>query len=141
MRRYSSLIRLAMVFITLPQTIIGALLLGFYAIANKIDYIDKFPPNIDGCYIIHLNKSYDYFSLCLGIFVFIGNGERYPFCLEHEYGHYLLNIYTFWFYLPFIGIPSFVLYHIYKNKKDFQEKYYKLYTEILADKLGGVVRK
>jgi len=141
MRHYSSSSRLLMVFLTLPQTIVGAILVAFYAITKQIDYIEKYPPNIDGCYIVYLrNKNNKIFSLSMGLFIIIKKEVELPFCLQHEYGHYILNKYLFWFYLPLIGIPSLIMYWIHKDDENFEKVYYSKYPEFIADRLGGVKR-
>lgn len=118
----------------LPQTIVGAILLGYYRPAESavlgmkhypdriFYYSDRMPGGISLGNIIILNKKYKKNS-----------NDHY-----HEYGHSKQSLFLGPLYLLVIGIPSILWawYHQSHRKRS----YYWFYTERWADKLGGVVR-
>ena len=85
-------------------------------------------------------------SVALGMFIFFGHGNRPEAerMLSHEYGHTLQSMMLGPFYLPMIGLPSYLwanhgrINQIWKSGKC---SYFDFYTERWADRLGGVSRK
>lgn len=70
-------------------------------------------------------------SVSLGWFIFIE--DRYPKeLLAHEYGHTIQSLVLGPLYLPIIGIPSLIWFHIHKPSKG---SYYSFYPEKTANAL------
>ncbi len=82
-------------------------------------------------------------SVALGMFVFFGHGrdENAPRMLRHEYGHTVQSIILGPFFLPVIGLPSFLWAAGLWKRKKTKGSYFDFYTESWADRLGGVWKK
>ena len=81
-----------------------------------------------------------YGSVSLGLFIFGNTGDST--IVAHEYGHTKQSAILGIFYFFIIGIPSIVwagLFNSYRIKN--KVSYYSFYTELWADKLGGIDRK
>lgn len=81
-------------------------------------------------------------GISLGNFIFLT--ERSIFydknVIAHEYGHSLQSYMFGLLYLFIIGIPSLINNLRSRTNADIRKRYYTLYPERWADKLGGVVR-
>lgn len=81
-------------------------------------------------------------GISLGNFIFLT--ERSIFydknVIAHEYGHSLQSYMLGLLYLLIIGIPSLINNLRSRTNADIRKRYYTLYPEKWADKLGGVVR-
>lgn len=114
----------------LPQNLLGIILLLIYLPekyiifrTSMVWYSEKFPGGISlGKYIIVNEKYWE------------DNGDTEL----HEYGHSIQSMWLGPLYLFVIGIPS-ILWAAWWNESR-GVSYYKFYTEVLADKLGGVER-
>ncbi len=82
-------------------------------------------------------------SVALGMFVFFGHGrdENAPRMLRHEYGHTVQSVILGPFFLPVIGLPSFIWAAGGWKRKKKKGSYFDFYTEHWADRLGGVFEK
>ena len=111
----------------LPQNLIGLLLRLFWKTEFKIEYKDK---------TIRVCSKFPS-GISLGETILLKNAI--PVDIKHEYGHTRQSLYLGPLYLFVIGIPSILWAATYKLfKKDY---YTSFYTEIWADKLGGVKRQ
>ena len=76
-------------------------------------------------------------SMSLGMFLFLGTDDERV--IVHEYGHSIQSIILGPFYLPIIGIPSFVWAnspHFIANRKKGRYRYTSFYPEKWANHLG-----
>lgn len=112
----------------LPQNILGLLLLLYLKGETKhsikgitIYYQSKFPGGIT-----------------LGEYIILGTKD--DISVKHEYGHVIQSRYLGPLYLLVIGIPSLLHAWLHDCQKH-NKTYYHFYTEVWADKLGGVIRK
>ena len=83
------------------------------------------------------------FSGCALVVIVLPKGfskTYYDKTVAHEHGHNIQSIMFGWLYLIFIGIPSICLNLLARKFKVISDKYYTLYPEKWADKLGGVER-
>ncbi len=76
-------------------------------------------------------------SMSLGMFLFLGTDDERV--IVHEYGHSIQSLILGPFYLPVIGIPSFIWAnspHYIRNRKRGRYKYTSFYPEKWANHLG-----
>lgn len=76
-------------------------------------------------------------SMSLGMFLFLGTDDERV--IVHEYGHSIQSLILGPFYLPIIGIPSFIWAnspHYIRNRKRGRYKYTSFYPEKWANHLG-----
>lgn len=76
-------------------------------------------------------------SMSLGMFLFLGTDDERV--IVHEYGHSIQSLILGPFYLPIIGIPSFIWAnspHYIRNRKRGRYKYTSFYPEKWANLLG-----
>lgn len=126
-------------FLTLPQSLIGAVLYLF--VQKKQTYICK---KFDWPFIMVKTKNFN--GVSLGGFIFLN--ERYFFeheakTIKHEYGHLLQGLILACIpfgYLLIIGIKSLINNRRSINNFWVRKNYYKLFPENWADKLGKVKR-
>ena len=81
-------------------------------------------------------------SLSLGQFIFLEQDSP-DFIVKHEYGHTIQSLILGPFYLPVIGIPSFLWANIRilgRKWRSRRKSYFDFYTEKWANRLGGVVK-
>ena len=126
---------------------------------NILLFIWQLPQNIIGIIIFIITRAkheseqgfycsdrFKYFGVSLGIYIIFG-GSPSEDSIKHEKGHQKQSQYLGWFYLPLIGIPSFVgnirdrLFHKKWSEKKRIAWYYNQYWEKWADNLGGVKRE
>ena len=112
----------------LPQNLVGLFLRLFYPYAKKVE--------ISGIKVF-------YGGISLGDTIFVNREDETS--VMHEHGHQIQSLYLGPLYLIVIGLPSLLWAgFIYGSKicPRVPNGYYKLfYTEIWADKLGGVIRE
>ena len=127
----------------LPQNLIGFLLTR--------EYKYKSERYIDSKWVSVYYKSLFRSGVSLGDYIILDHWYCGRACstqaVAHEYGHSKQSLILGWFYLPLVGLSSFInniwdrLFHK-KWSSDQREKwYYSRYPENWADKLGGVVRE
>lgn len=127
----------------LPQNLAGLLLRLVY----KNDYKPGERPDSDpdeenqgpelykGAVITHWKKST---SMSMGMFLFLGYGAG-PRLIKHEYGHTIQSLILGPFYLPVIGVPSFLWCNVpgcgmsWRNGK---VSYFSIWHERWADRCG-----
>ena len=84
--------------------------------------------------------------MSLGAFLFLGQGAKSnsEFVLRHEYGHSIQSMILGPFYLPVIGIPSFLRANVAflsRNWRSGRTGYYAFYPERWANRLGHTDRR
>lgn len=125
----------------LPQNLIGLLLIAFYrpermhemANGNRIYFANRMRGGISlGKYSI-VNTSHYRKDI---------NESLKRDTVRHEaVGHARQSLYFGWLYLIVIGLPSIVWAVLYGSViTPTKNGYYKFYTELWADRLGGVKR-
>ena len=116
----------------LPQTILGAALLGWYRIkaGRALEKIRLQESSIFLCRNMNGGVS-------LGRFIFIYTFHSSAL-IRHEYGHSIQSKMLGPFYLPVIGIPSisWALLYRFLSRRNTVLQYTSFYTEKWAEKLG-----
>lgn len=112
-------------------------------------YIWQLPQNILGFIVKMLTRSkkgfagYHYWKfysgLSLGRYIFI-NEKALVKTAKHEEGHQKQSKMLGWFYLPIIGVPSFIWACLKRIGAFKNVSYYSFYTEKWADKLANINR-
>lgn len=112
----------------LPQNILGALLVKITKATKHEDY-----------YTYNLPWG----SVTLGEYILIAPcHQNKPDVIKHEKGHRIQSRILGWFYLPVIGIPSFVWATFFEGyRRKHNKSYYDFYTEKWANILGGVEKQ
>lgn len=120
----------------LPQCLVG-LILSWYYKGTKKEYklTTHFKPDVYRSSLMHGGIS-------LGYYVFVYKTAPEKTTVRHELGHCYQSLYLGWLYLIVIGLPSLVWATLHTYCKKIRDKYdyYSFYTEMWADKLGGVQR-
>jgi len=92
--------------------------------------------------IVYICDKFMSSGISLGNFIFITERilEYDKNVIKHEYGHSIQSYIFGWLYLLIIGIPSMINNLRSRTDNDIRSRYYTLYPEKWADKIGGVVR-
>ena len=131
----------------LPQHLVGLAILIFHWIFDKEEIMAVVPewtgtPPVKIFYIDDYSKKYS-LGVSLGYYIFLSKEVMAHTTLtteRHECGHSRQSRMLGWFYLPVVGIPSFVHALFFKKDPKDKNKYYRFWTEKWADRLGGVWR-
>lgn len=117
-----------------------------------LSYIWELPQNILGfiisrkCKLRHKVNGRGFYEwsafegMSLGHYIFVHPRFMSSKLIRHEYGHCVQSQILGWFYLPVVGITSWVWYHNFNNyvKKHPTASYYDCFVEKWANKLGKV---
>lgn len=133
---------------------------GLFVLINILGYVWQLPQHLLAVVLLLIYRRYivetrlhntsivficDKFmsaGISLGNFIFITERtlEYDKNVIAHEYGHSLQSYMFGLLYLLIIGIPSLINNLRSRTNADIRKRYYKLYPERWADKLGGVIR-
>ena len=122
----------------LPQTLLGYILTKIYS--KELLEVKEY-----NSARVHIYNRYPG-GISLGRYILVQDTSWFPEyqkrTIKHEYGHCVQSKYLGWLYLPVVGICSGLnaLIYKWKIKKGWLSSYYDYWTEMWADKLGGVNR-
>lgn len=153
-------IKVLLYFWQLPQNLLGAIILCFYKCDMWFTLRSLTPEVYDAYNFRYKNKSKKnslkklkknkwcnpdificpYFKggISLGGVIILKQMDIIN--IHHEYAHSLQSLYLGWLYLPVIGLPWFLHAAFYKRDPNDPNKYYRFWTERLADKMAGIKR-
>ena len=118
-----------------PQNLIGYLLFILLTKGYKKPYY-----KYKEAYITHIPGRWG--AISLSRFIFADDIFFESPIIKHEYGHTIQSKKLLVFYLPVIGLPSFIWNKFFNNyRKRTNKSYYSFYTESWANKLGGYILK
>jgi hypothetical protein len=137
------MIKILLIVWQLPQTIIGIVLLAWYR-ADRL-----YGGKVAGYKDTFWNKPFDYVTNKIHGAISLGELRIYGLqdynkgvdsdIYRHEYGHTLQSRILGPLYLIVIGIPS-LLWAAWWRSAKVKPGYYTFFTEVWADKLGGIRR-
>lgn len=93
----------------LPQVFLGFILCFITNLFGETDSI-KFTQGRLMAYVNFMNPNS---GISLSCFIIVGSNSNETI-VSHEFGHTIQSQYTGWFYLPIIGIPSFLRASVFK---------------------------
>ncbi len=119
-----------------------------------IMFLWQFPQNIIGMFLttFFCRKAGGFYwwkerkgkgSISLGEYIIIGETADPALTLRHEQGHQVQSRLLGWFYLPVIGLPSFLFCFLFSISKTLRKRYsyYDFYTEKWADHIAKIERR